>query len=139
MLETNLVILFFLFVYREKGVSVFDLSRIALTTHTKRIFEQIYQKSSRKVEQFTFGTTYAQLNPNYPKFDRLDPTTWKKDGILRVWSGMRGYRRICCKNCCSEYSCQVKNMTNNLTFKSTIDESVSFQVTASVYFVDIKF
>lgn len=95
--------------YSENNRSAFDTGRIALANHTKRIFDKVGKNSTRKIEQFTFGTTYVQLNPNYQRFDRLDPMTWKKEGIIRVWSGMRGYRRICCKTCCSEYSCQVNH------------------------------
>ena len=95
--------------YRENNRSAFDTGRIALTNHAKRIFDKVGKNSTRKIEQFTFGTTHVQLNPNYQRFDRLDPMTWKKEGIIRVWSGMRGYRRICCKNCCNEYSCQVNH------------------------------
>ena len=98
--------------YRDTDRSVFDTGRIALTRHTKRIFDKISKNTKRMIEQFTFGTTYVQHNPNYQRFDRLDPSTWKKEGILRVWSGMRGYKRICCKNCCSEYSCQVINFSS---------------------------
>ena len=102
----------FLIFYRVNS-SVFDIGKNILTKHTKRIFGKIEQNAKRKVEQFTFGTTNVQLNPNYQRFDRLDPLTWKKEGILRVWSGMRGYRRSCCKNCCSEYSCQVFILLNH--------------------------
>ena len=42
--------------------------------------------------QFCFGSTYVQLNPNFRKFDRMDPMTWKKEGIASKWTGARGYR-----------------------------------------------
>lgn len=35
----------------------------------------------------------------------MDPQTWKKEGISGAWTGARGYRRICCKNCCAERNC----------------------------------
>ena len=44
--------------------------------------------------QFCFGSTYVQLNPNFRKFDRMDPMTWKKEGIASKWTGARGYRWI---------------------------------------------
>ncbi len=47
--------------------------------------------------QFCFGSTFVQLNPNYRKFDRMDPMTWKKEGIASHWTGVRGYRKKCCK------------------------------------------
>ena len=93
--------------FREKETSAFDLSKNALIGHTKRIFKQILTRSKRDVQQFTFGTTYVQLNPNFRKFERMDPLTWKKEGISSVWTGVRGYRRVCCKNCCIDRTCQV--------------------------------
>ncbi len=30
--------------------------------------------------QFCFGSTYVHLNPNFRRFDRMDPMTWKKEG-----------------------------------------------------------
>ena len=94
--------------FREEETSAFDLSKNALIGHTKRIFKQILTRSKRDVQQFTFGTTYVQLNPNFRKFERMDPLTWKKEGISSVWTGVRGYRRVCCKNCCIDRTCQVK-------------------------------
>ena len=93
--------------YRDKDTSAFDLSKNALTGHTKRIFKQIGSRSKRDIQQFTFGTTYVQLNPNFRKFERMDPLTWKKEGISSVWTGVRGYRRNCCKNCCIDLECEV--------------------------------
>ena len=31
--------------------------------------------------------------------------TWKKEGIASHWTGARGYRKRCCKNCCVDMSC----------------------------------
>ena len=45
--------------------SNFDLGLTTLVTHTKRIFDQVESYSERAVEQFCFGSTYIQLNPNY--------------------------------------------------------------------------
>ena len=105
LLNSNIICIQF---YREKETSAFDLSKNALIGHTKRIFKQILSRSKRDVQQFTFGTTYVQLNPNFRKFERMDPLTWKKEGISSVWTGVRGYRRVCCKNCCIDRTCQVK-------------------------------
>ena len=38
----------------------------------------------------------------------MDPSTWKKEGIADAWSGPRGLKRACCKNCCVEVDCEVK-------------------------------
>ena len=54
-------------------------------------------RSGRGIEQFCFGSTYLQLNPNYRRLERADPLTWKKEGISAVWSGARGLRKSCCK------------------------------------------
>ena len=37
----------------------------------------------------------------------MDPSTWKKEGIADAWSGPRGLKRTCCKNCCVEVDCEV--------------------------------
>ena len=54
-------------------------------------------RSGRGVDQFCFGSTFLQLNPNYRRLERMDPLTWKKEGISSVWSGARGLRKSCCK------------------------------------------
>jgi hypothetical protein len=54
----------------------------------------VRSKSRREINQFCFGSTYVQLNPNYRKFDRMDPLTWKKEGIASQWAGIRGLRKI---------------------------------------------
>jgi hypothetical protein len=41
----------------------------------------------------------------------MDPSTWKKEGIANAWSGARGIKRICCKNCCVDVDCEVYNIT----------------------------
>ena len=64
----------------REDATTLDLARDALISHTKRIFKFISMKSGRDVQQFCFGSTYVQLNPNYRKFDRMDPITWKKEG-----------------------------------------------------------
>ena len=45
--------------------SNFDLGLTSLITHTKRMFDQVESYSERVVEQFCFGSTNIQLNPNY--------------------------------------------------------------------------
>ena len=57
------------------------------------------------MEQFCFGSAYLQLNPNYRRLERLDPLTWKKEGITAAWAGARGLRKSCCKVCCQEPRC----------------------------------
>ena len=57
------------------------------------------------MDQFCFGSTYLQLNPNYRRLERMDPLTWKKEGVSSVWSGARGLRKSCCKVCCQEKLC----------------------------------
>ena len=57
------------------------------------------------MEQFCFGSSYLQLNPNYRRLERMDPLTWKKEGVSSVWSGARGLRKSCCKVCCQEKLC----------------------------------
>ena len=64
----------------REDATTLDLARDALIAHTKRIFKFISLKSGREVNQFCFGSTYIQLNPNYRRFDRMDPMTWKKEG-----------------------------------------------------------
>ena len=39
--------------------------------------------SGRYCDQFCFGSTYLQLNTNYRKLERMEPLTWKKEGITR--------------------------------------------------------
>ena len=85
--------------------STYQLCRQALTAHTQRIFKMIKAKSKRDINQFCFGSTYIQLNPNYRKFDRMDPMTWKKEGISSHWTGVRGFRKKCCKACCLDLTC----------------------------------
>ena len=53
--------------------SINDLVLSALIGHTKRIFRLIETKSKRSIEQFTFGSTFLNMNPNYRKFDKMDP------------------------------------------------------------------
>ena len=72
--------------------SVYEGCLKALIGHTHRIFNLIETKSKRSLDQFTFGSTYIQLNPNYRKFDRMDPLTWKKEGLSSHWTGAKGYR-----------------------------------------------
>ena len=62
-------------------------------------------RSGRGIDQFCFGSTYLQLNPNYRRLERMDPLTWKKEGISSVRSGARGLRKSCCKVCCPEKLC----------------------------------
>ena len=85
--------------------TTFDLSKRALINHTKRIMKHVQSRSRRRVQQFTFGSTYIHLNPNYRRFEHMDPITWKKEGIAKEWSGFRGVRRVCCKNCCVDREC----------------------------------
>ena len=66
-------------------------------------------RSGRGIEQFCFGSTYLQLNPNYRRLERADPLTWKKEGISAVWSGARGLRKSCCK--VSRVTCHVLCVT----------------------------
>lgn len=94
----------------KEGETAYDLSLSALAGHTKRIFKMITTKSKRDINQFCFGSTYVQLNPNYRKFDRMDPMTWKKEGISSSWTGMRGYRKRCCKVCCTDVTCSGCNV-----------------------------
>lgn len=82
-----------------------DVARDVLIGHTKRIFHQINSRSRRSITQFCFGSTHLQLNPNSRRLDRMDPDTWKKDGIASAWSGWRGLRKSCCKVCCSDLQC----------------------------------
>ena len=88
--------------------SVFNMSKNILIAHTKRVLDQIETNSNRIIQQFCFGTTYVQVNPNFRKLDRMDPLTWKKEGIATAWAGVRGLRRICCKHCCLERTCPVR-------------------------------
>jgi hypothetical protein len=44
------------------------------------LLQFITLKSGREVNQFCFGSTNVQLNPNYRRFDKMDPMTWKKEG-----------------------------------------------------------
>lgn len=67
-----------------------DLARDALISHTKRIFKFIQMKSGREVNQFCFGSTYVQLNPNYRRFERMEPMTWKKEGEYCGYRGLDG-------------------------------------------------
>ena len=69
-------------------------------------------RSGRGIDQFCFGSTYLQLNPNYRRLERMDPLTWKKEGISSVWSGARGLRKSCCKVCCQEKLCSGCNRIN---------------------------
>eukprot|EP00093_Oithona_nana_P005370 05370.XXX_230905_229539_1 [CDS] Oithona nana genome sequencing. len=85
--------------------STYQLCLQALSGHTQRIFKMIKGKSKREINQFCFGSTYVQLNPNYRKFDRMDPMTWKKEGISSHWTGVRGFRKKCCKVCCVDLTC----------------------------------
>ena len=85
--------------------SAFDLCLTGLIGHTNRVFRMVQGKSKRNINQFCFGSTFIQLNPNYRKFDRMDPMTWKKEGIASHWTGMRGLRKKCCKVCCDDTSC----------------------------------
>ena len=63
--------------------SNFDLGLTSLITHTKRMFDQVESYSERVVEQFCFGSTNIQLNPNY----RSGHTQKMKTlGIPRVFS-----------------------------------------------------
>ena len=93
---------------RKDESSVFELNTKALVAHTKRIFRFIHRKSNLSIEQFCFGSAYVQLNPVSQKLTRMDPSTWKKEGIADAWSGPRGLKRACCKNCCVEVDCEVK-------------------------------
>ena len=93
---------------RKDESSVFELNTKALVAHTKRIFRFIHRKSNLSIEQFCFGSAYVQLNPVSQKLKRMDPSTWKKEGIADAWSGPRGLKRACCKNCCVEVDCEVK-------------------------------
>ena len=97
----------FLFCRKDES-SVFELNTKALVAHTKRIFRFIHRKSNLSIEQFCFGSAYVQLNPVSQKLKRMDPSTWKKEGIADAWSGPRGLKRACCKNCCVEVDCEVK-------------------------------
>ena len=74
--------------------------------------------------KFTFGSTYVQLNPNYRKFDRMDPMTWKKEGISSHWTGMRGFRKKCCKVCCEDTVCSGCNTCKG---KKESSHSISFK------------
>ena len=38
-----------------------------------------------------------QLNPNYRRLERMEPLTWRKEGVSAHWSGSRGFRKACCK------------------------------------------
>jgi hypothetical protein len=82
-----------------------DLSRAVLVAHTERIIDQISSRSGRAIDQFCFGSTYLQLNPNYRRLEKMDPLTWKKEGISNAWSGARGLRKTCCKVCCNDKLC----------------------------------
>lgn len=86
-------------------LSTYDLYMAAIIGHTQRIFSLIQSKSKRVIDQFCFGSTYVQMNPNFRKFERMDPMTWKKEGIASRWTGVRGYRKKCCKNCCEDVTC----------------------------------
>ena len=90
-----------------KKETAFDLSKKVLVGHTKRIFRQLFARSRRDVQQICFGTAFVQLNPNFRRFERMDPNTWKKEGIISAWNGLRGLRKSCCKNCCVDRGCQV--------------------------------
>jgi len=85
--------------------SYIDTSRNILIQHVLRIMDQLATRSGRGIDQFCFGSTYLQLNPNYRKFDKMDPITWKKEGISNLWSGSRGFRKSCCKLCCNDKTC----------------------------------
>jgi len=89
----------------REDATTLDLARDALVSHARRIFRFVALKSGREVEQFCFGSTYVHLNPNYRKFDRMDPLTWKKEGVASRWAGQRGYRKSCCKVCCTDKHC----------------------------------
>ena len=69
----------------------FDLTMMLIAFFT--FFEQVRTKSRREINQFCFGSTFVQLNPNYRKFERMDPLTWKKEGIASQWAGIRGLRK----------------------------------------------
>jgi hypothetical protein len=43
----------------------------------------LFVSSGRYCDQFCFGSTYLQLNTNYRKLERMEPLTWKKEGITR--------------------------------------------------------
>ncbi len=68
----------------REDATTLDLARDALIAHTKRIFKFIVMKSGRELNQFCFGSTNVQLNPNYRRFDKMDPMTWKKEGKTKL-------------------------------------------------------
>ena len=47
----------------------------------------------------------------------MDPMTWKKEGISSHWTGVRGFRKKCCKVCCVDLTCNgcgvCRGCTNN--------------------------
>jgi len=85
--------------------SFLDVSGSILTSHSTRILDQLSARSGRDIDQFCFGSTYLQLNPNYRRLERMEPLTWKKEGISSHWSGSRGFRKSCCKVCCVDKLC----------------------------------
>ncbi|XP_040582450.1 uncharacterized protein [Lepeophtheirus salmonis] len=89
----------------DEDRNALDMARDALISHTNRIFSQVIEKSGRDLNQFCFGTTFLTLNSNYKKLDHMDPMTWKKEGITQHWSGKRGFRKACCKVCCTDKVC----------------------------------
>ena len=91
-----------------KNVHSLDvLNRVAfrLTFFCKKIPNHITFSTGRKIAQFCFGSTKIQLNPTYQKLDRMDPKTWKKEGLSNHWSGTRGFKKSCCKVCCRDKLC----------------------------------
>ncbi|XP_023323509.1 uncharacterized protein LOC111697665 [Eurytemora carolleeae] len=85
--------------------SYIDTVRDVLVGHTNRIIEQLIQRSGREMDQFCFGSAYLQLNPNYRRLERMEPLTWRKEGISNHWAGPRGLRKSCCKICCADKLC----------------------------------
>ena len=98
---------FWYFPFRKDEAKVFELNVKVLVAHTKRIFRFIHKNSNLPLDQFCFGSTHVQLNPVSPKLKRMDPSTWKKEGIANAWSGARSLKRSCCKNCCVDLECEV--------------------------------
>jgi len=85
--------------------SFLSMAGDVLAGHCTRILDQLSSRSGRDIDQFCLGSTYLQLNPNYRRLERMDPLTWKKEGISAHWSGSRGFRKSCCKVCCVDKLC----------------------------------